>query len=316
MLIHGDKKAWLDRTVVFLFLGLLPVALGACGGTVTSDEESSLDESAEKCLGGSRAQYLGIGDSIAFGDNGFIPYTAQARPNDRPFVGYPDLVGRELFHGQYQNTGCPGETSASFLDASAPDNGCQALKKDAPRSLHVRYTGAQLDQALSMIAANKRLKAITLSISGNDLLLLQKACIAATPTDPAAITTCISTKLPDAVTRAGQNVGKIWAAIRAVGFQGELIYVAQYSTDYGNPLFVQAFSAMNSALATATTAVGGKVADVFTAFSKASEPFQGNACSAGLLIKNPEKNAQPACDMHPSRKGRELIADTVEALFR
>ncbi len=316
MVRDGQIKVWLEKISVLALMGLLTAALGACGGTVLEDEENALDDTAEKCLGEkSKVSYLGIGDSIAYGDNAFIPYTAEARASDRPFVGYPDLVGKELFHRQYVNTACPGETTGSFLDVNVRDNGCQWIKNNT-RSLHLKYSGSQLDKALSVIkASRKRLQAITLSICGNDLLLIQKDCTQATPDDPAAILACIQAKIPPAVVLAGQNVEKIWAAIRGAGFRGELIYVAQFSSDYRNPLYVQAFTAMNQILSEVTTKAGGKIADGFSAFSKAAEPFGGDPCAAGLLVPNPDPNGQPACDFHPSRKGQQLLADTVESLF-
>src|SRR5882724_11111858 len=56
---------------------------------------SSSDSAAPKA----GVQYLAVGDSIAYGDNGFIAHTADARPDPGVYVGYPDLVGMERYDG-------------------------------------------------------------------------------------------------------------------------------------------------------------------------------------------------------------------------
>ena len=40
------------------------------------------------------------------------------------FLGYPELLGSEL-HLNVVNPACPGETSASLIDATAQSNGCE-----------------------------------------------------------------------------------------------------------------------------------------------------------------------------------------------
>ncbi|HEY1532650.1 MAG TPA: hypothetical protein VGF76_01485, partial [Polyangiaceae bacterium] len=82
-------------------------------------------------------EYLAVGDSIAYGDNGFIDHTAEARPDPSVFIGYPDLVGAEVYDGRYINLGCPGATTGSFSSLDEDDNGCHAIQTDNPSILHV-----------------------------------------------------------------------------------------------------------------------------------------------------------------------------------
>src|ERR1700710_989392 len=85
--------------------------LSACSSSDSNDGTST-----------TTVRYLGLGDSIAYGENGFVPYTKEARPNGDAFVGYPDLLGRQDFGGQYANLGCPGATTDSFLSLAGEDN--------------------------------------------------------------------------------------------------------------------------------------------------------------------------------------------------
>ena len=65
--------------------------------------------------------YLALGDSVPFG------YFGNAGPrylDPDNFVGYPELVADDL-RLRLLNASCPGETTASFIDADAQSNGCQ-----------------------------------------------------------------------------------------------------------------------------------------------------------------------------------------------
>jgi GDSL-like Lipase/Acylhydrolase family len=127
----------------------------------------SSDDTASSTSG---VRYLGLGDSIAYGENGFVPYTAEARPNGDAFVGYPDLLGREVFDDHYANLGCPGATTNSFSSLDGEDNGCRDFQANWLNTLHVPYTTTEADKAEEILAMND-LQAVTLSIGGNDLLV-------------------------------------------------------------------------------------------------------------------------------------------------
>src|SRR5450756_2687291 len=117
--------------------------------------------------------YLALGDSVPFGYN---PLLVKPGVDPSVFVGYPQLAAN-LFRPKLKvfNASCPGETSGSLIDVTAPDNGCQFYRQYIG-ALHVSYQGSQLQYAESYVAANPRTKFVSLMIGANDLLLIQKEC--------------------------------------------------------------------------------------------------------------------------------------------
>jgi hypothetical protein len=256
-------------------------------------------------------QYLAVGDSIAYGDNGFIDHTAAARPDPSVFVGYPDLVGPEVYGGHYINLGCPGATTGSFSSLDEDDNGCRAIQTDNPSILHVSYTTTQADKAEEYVSMND-LKLLTVSLGGNDLLLLLSSCTALTPDDANAALNCAIAKLPATLTAGATNLAALLKRFTDEGFKGKLVYVNLYSTSPAGDSTTLAISLWNSKMKSVVTDAGGIVADAFTAFTDAAKASDGDPCAAGLLIPNPVDGAMPACDVHPSDTGKRLLADTVE----
>jgi lysophospholipase L1-like esterase len=262
--------------------------------------------------------YLALGDSIAFG---YDPTVAIPAPDK--FTGYPEIVAQleHLLQSKKEvNAACPGETSGSFLNVLAPDNGCNGLNGfKAKIGLHTSYTDyteSQASFAAAALANNKHINLVTLSIGGNDLLLLQQKC-ASTTTNTLAFDNCVSTDLnsPTGTLAAyGANLGTILGAIRA-NYQGTLIVMKSYapSTD---PLFIQAIEALNQVMVTVANTPHAnfdvKFADGFTAFQIASAPFGRDPCRAGLLIRtSPPLTSPLVCDVHPSPIGRDILALTV-----
>lgn len=298
---------------------LLAIALVGCSSASTEDADvTDSNAAALACDFTPQSLYLGIGDSIAYGQNGFIPYNAE-RPSESTFVGYPDLLGNAAFFGRYKNLGCPGESTASFFDVTAPDNGCKLIKQYAPTTLHVSYQVDQSDEVLALLATN-RVQLVTISLGGNDLLLVQQSCVAKTPTDPAAIAACLGAEAPAAIGNAAANVGRIFTTLRTSGYRGQIVYVNLYATNASDPTAAGPIAAFNGAMQAAATAANSsananvKVADAFTPFANASKAFGGDACAAGLLIPNPVQPVpagQPACDIHPTRAGARLLAKSV-----
>src|SRR5262252_3420210 len=87
-----------------------------------------------------KGRLLALGDSIAFGFNPFGDFT-----KDKNFSGYPEALKSDF---SVKNASCEGETTKSFFDSTAPDNGCRAYKSTYP--LHVNYGSnvTQMDYAL------------------------------------------------------------------------------------------------------------------------------------------------------------------------
>jgi lysophospholipase L1-like esterase len=242
--------------------------------------------------------YLALGESISFG---YDPTVAVPTPDK--FTGYPEVVANILQLSQSRkevNASCPGETSGSFLLFGAPDNGCQGFKNAF--GLHTNYAGSQLNFAVSQLQTNRHINLVTLSIGGNDLLLLEQQCSTA-PSFPV----CVNANLPGVLQSFAQNLAQILTALRAQGnYNGTLILMKQYSPS-ADPLFVQVVGALDQVMVQVGTPFGAKFADGFGAFQLASALFHGDPCQAGLLIRL----SPTACDVHPSPAGRDLLAATV-----
>lgn len=253
--------------------------------------------------------YLALGDSIAFGfDPTLLPTTPnQPLPTPDQFIGYPEEVAQSehlLQSKKEVNASCPGETSGSFLTLGALDNGCQGFKTEI--GLHTAYTGTQGGFAVSELASNKHINLVTLSIGGNDLLLLQQHCA----NDTRGFAACVSADLNSpagTLARFAGNLAAILGTIRA-SYQGTLILMTSYTPSV-DPLFVQAIIALNQVMVNVGSQFGVKFADGFTAFQIASAPFQYDPCKAGLLI---QLSTNPLiCDVHPSPIGVDILAQTV-----
>ena len=274
-------------------VGFLALGLAACGsaGIDPGDEYSSSDSEEFRLR---RIKYLALGDSIAFGFNPLV--APPGAPSS--YRGYPEVIGT-IFPHSVTNAGCPGETSGSLLSAAAPDNGCRNWK--AAFSLHADYDTTQIAFAQSYIAANRDTKFVSINIGANDLLLVQKKCAG----DPL----CIQAALPGILAAYGQNLGATFTLLRAAGFTGKFVALTTYATNYNDPLSVGALTALNNVTAQVTAAFGGVVADGFGTFRFFANKAGGDSCAAGLLIKLPDAT----CDIHPSPKGRDILAVSVVA---
>jgi lysophospholipase L1-like esterase len=282
---------------------------------------------AAPVFGANNFTYLALGDSVPFGMNvTLLPPYSQQTPKPAEFIGYPEAVAAAE-HVAELNASCPGETSGSFLNTSVLDNGCNSphivpLPTEGLTpvtippfkttfGLHTNYTGAQMDFALSQLAANRKIDLVTLSIGANDGLLVLpqlEQCGA----DPG----CASTVLAPVLRSFGMNLAQILARIRAQ-YQGTLILMTYYSPSPSLDSFVEALNSVIIQVAMQVSAIPGfaaiTIADGFTAFQNASASFNHDACLAGLLIPLPPSpyNTLP-CDIHPSALGRDLLASLVE----
>jgi hypothetical protein len=275
-------------------LAALALGCGSKAGDEQSPEATSTQASAVEDEHHHAHRHLALGDSVPFGSNPLVD------PNDTDdFVGYPEVVARRTDQ-VLTNASCPGETSGSLLDTSQPDNGCQAWRAAHP--LHVRYSGSQIAFAVDFLETH-RTELVTLFVGPNDLFLLQHECAL----DPATALQCELSGLPGVVARYGENVAAIFGDIARTGFRGQVVAVTAYSLDYRSALDTQAAAAINSVLAQLTAEFGFTLADGFAAFKRVAARAGGDTCGAGLLIRL----ADDTCDVHPSRRGRDLLAKTV-----
>jgi len=273
---------------------LLLVAAG-CAAPINGEDQGEAAQNSAQAL--SQGKLLALGDSIAFGYNPFGNFTKQNN-----FVGYPETFKSEM---AVKNASCPGESSSSFLSASAPDFGCRSYKANYP--LHVNYAGAatQMEYAVARLTGDDIDKPtlVTLNISGNDIFLLQRSC--ASDPNPAQ---CFANGAPTLIGTVAHNVATILGNIRATGYQGRLVYMTLYATDYSNPSAVQFLLALNGTVANVARQFGAQIADGFTAFKTAAGNL--SPCAAGLLIPTPT-NPQ-LCDVHPTLEGQQVLAQSID----
>jgi hypothetical protein len=264
--------------------------------------------------------YLALGDSVAFGYNAVD--AVKDPTNLRAFVGYPELTTWAGFLSPrpVSNASCEGETSGSFIDVTAPDNGCHAWRA-AGDAMHVTYASAsesQLTFALKFLATHPDTATVSIGIGANDLLVIRNACAASfnPATDPnyvSDVTNCELSQVPAAIGKAAQNIGTIAGAIRASGYKGQLVLVTYYAENYSNPsdptlLSIAGLDQAMVKVAQAYPQLDLSIARGFSSFAEvATLVGGGDACKAGLLYKLPDGT----CDEHPSREGQALLAVAV-----
>jgi lysophospholipase L1-like esterase len=275
---------------------LLLSSLCAVGSGCLSETDESAEADVEARLGAlKKGQLLALGDSIAFGYSPFGDFTKEHK-----FKGYPEALKSEF---KLENSSCPGETSASFLDATAPDNGCRSYRGAYP--LHVEYgdEATQMDFALARVTSDEPKDVptlITLNISGNDIFLVQDECAPAE--DPDA---CFAAAAPALIGSIATNVATILGNLRAAEYTGPITYMNLYSVDYSNPSTLGFLDALNSNVSATARMFGAKIADAFGAFQEAAG--SESPCDAGLLLVDPAGG----CDFHPSADGQEVLAQSV-----
>lgn len=263
------------------------------------------------------SDYLALGDSVSFGYRESTTVPAPDYSSAANFVGFPEDVASALgLH--LANASCPGETSSSFLSASAQSNGCEnhvsatgGLAPGGYRTLyplHASYTGSQMDYALRYLKAHPRTSLITLMIGANDGFICQE------------ITTdqCLSpTELAPVLTTVTKNVATILHGLRVTAqFKGQIVLVNYYSTDYSNALASAGSQAINQAMDKGGAGFKVEIANGYAAFSQAAQYSAGNTCNAGLLTQlyTGSPSTMTGCGVHPSVGGQAILAQTVESI--
>jgi len=264
---------------------------------------------AALCIGGTAAaderdQALVLGDSVTFA---YIASAGFAYINPDNFVGFADRLDNRVLDAV--DAGCPGETTGSFLSATAPDNGCRDFRSHFP--LHVAYASTQLEFATSYLREHRRVHLVTITLGANDGFLLEASCAA--QADPAA---CIEAGVPALLATVAGNMQAILGDLRAAGYYGAIVITNYYSLDYSDGPATGLTALLNQAIAAPAAAYGATVADLFTAFKSVAvnAAFGGKTCNTGLL--NASAQNQLLCDVHPSQSGHQLIAKTIVQALR
>ena len=276
---------------------LAAAGLAACSSDDSDDggaASSSASGSAASSSAAEEPTYLALGDSVPFG---YIGNDPDGYADQNAFVGYPDLVGEDEGFTVVSTT-CPGETTASFLDEAAESNGCTNRRGEGPGyrdayPLHVDYQGAQMDEAVRVLQDTDDVELVTLQIGANDGFICADTPGCATVEGITAVAQTVQT-----------NVDTILAEVRdRGGYDGQILVVQYYATDYSDALTTFALGKINDALAAAAQAHDADVVSGFDAFRPAAEAAGGSSIAAGLVYPH---------DVHPTPQGQRLLADAVE----
>ncbi len=289
----------------------LSCAIAACSGAGGGTDEAGQEV-------GNAPHILALGDSMAFGWDPLLqPDPTKVVASN--YRGYAELLGAR--HGYVvDNASCPGEASGSFIDANQSDNGCRANR--AAYRMHLdwdSYVGHHVGTQLELVetylqrsvAAGTPPKLITMSLGGNDLLLLQKACQLPGPLKGG----CELVRLPFFAHGFEEHIESIFAAIESSGYRGPVAVLTTYAPDYNDHIANLGLGAFNDKL---REAVGHAkddhpdlhivVADGYAAFKEHADKVGGKTCATGLLIKLPDGS----CDIHPTQLGHQVLAQAIE----
>jgi lysophospholipase L1-like esterase len=250
--------------------------------------------------------YLALGDSVTFGYEEATVTPAPDYPDAASFVGYPELLGSEL-HMNVVNAACPGETSSSLIDNTAPSNGCENTPGKGnvgyrtAYPLHTGYSGSQLAFAVSYLKKHKNVRLVSLMIGANDFFLCEE-----TTADG-----CSSiVEQSNALESISKNVHTIVSEIRnKAHYNGQLAIVNYYST---SPAENAQLPLLNGAVDSGAKGFHVETADGFGAFQTADAHSGGNPCTAGLLTQL----SGGGCGIHPSYAGQSLLALALEKVVR
>jgi lysophospholipase L1-like esterase len=280
-----------------LLAGVLPIAVASA---ITAKPSQAVTRTTPLTRG---SEYLALGDSVTFGyqEPAVLPTPDFARSST--FLGYPEQMGKQL-HLKVTNPSCPGETSASLINASAPSNGCEnAYRKNYP--LHVRYSGSQLTFAISFLKQHPQVKLVSLMIGANDLFRCQS--ITADHCQSKAEQRATLVKI-------SANVRYILSAIRnRAHYNGQLAILNYYSLNYTSALVNGESIELNQAMDSAARPFHVVIADGYAKFKAASFRFGNQPCLAGLITQT---GAYGSCGVHPTYAGQALLAEAVIQAIR
>jgi lysophospholipase L1-like esterase len=253
--------------------------------------------------------YLALGDSVTFGyeEQQVVPTPNYADASS--FTGYPELLGSEL-HLTVANAACPAETSSSLVDSTAQSIGCENTPGKGNVGyrtmfpLHVKYSGSQLDYAVSYLKKHKNVRLVSLMIGANDFFLCQETTAdhCATLPEEAAVGATIA-----------KNVKTILSSIRnKAHYGGQIAIVNYYSLDYSNALDSSQSQLLNTTQDAAAKPFHVIIADGFGELQAAAAHSGGNSCTAGLLTQL----STGGCGIHPSYAGQSLLAQALEKAIK
>ena len=250
------------------------------------------------------SRYLALGDSVTFGYEESSVVPAPNYKDAASFANYPQILGQE-YHLNVANASCPGETSSSLINTSAPSNGCENNPAHSSSNyrtlfpLHVSYSGSQLAYALSYLHGHGNVRLVSLMIGANDFFVCQETTSdhCASSAEQAATSATVT-----------KNVKTILSAIRnRAHYNGQIVVVNYYSLNYASAAINAESQLVNRAQDAGTQGFHVEFADGFGEFQAGALHSGGNSCTAGLLTML----SAGGCGVHPSYSGQGLLAQAV-----
>lgn len=253
--------------------------------------------SAQATDGHDRARgYIALGDSVTFG---FSPLLADPWIPEQ-FVGYPEIIGRRTGR-PVTNLGCPGQTAQALVSLTAIDNGCFDARAQASEAgfslLHADYPGTQLAAALTAVRSATPPSLISVQGGGNEVVICELSGVP----DPQQ---CMNDYMP----RVSASLRRVVNQLRGAGYRGRIVLVSYYLV----PGLEAPLRRLNETIARTARAEDVAFADASARFDAYARDHGGDLCAAGLLIALPDGS----CDLHPTRTGQDLFADSVLAAAR
>lgn len=242
---------------------------------------------------GAEIPYLALGDSVPYG------WDVVTQPDTSPpdaHVGYPEVLGQRS-PLVVTNASCPGETSTSFVDATAPFNNCDVVRTYI--GLKADWGAAtQLEYAVAFLTAHPDTGLVTLQMGANDVMDCQN--------DP--VDGCTPAEFAGVLSTIAQNYVISLATMRATGYDGPIALMSYYVLDYADPTWVavgQAWAGMLQSIADSGAFGDVVVANGYGAFERLAADHDGDPCAAGLIL--PQEGEPDPCNIHPTPFGDQAL---------
>lgn len=243
---------------------------------------------------GPNQYYLALGDSITYGYQAYKH--AAGLPPSAFDTGYVDMFAKHLRAIQpaitVVNYGCPGESTRSFRKGPCP-------WIESGEQLHDRFTGRQLDAALSFLREHPgEVSPITVSLWGNNVREFSAAC--------EGDATCIETGAFKFIDDLSNDLAKILRALRKEAPDADIIVTGGWdpfidALEFVDPLF----QLLNLSMAATAAAEQVRFANPFPLFNPQGDLQREieHLCAVLLLCT--------LNDSHPSDVGYQLLGDLV-----
>jgi lysophospholipase L1-like esterase len=248
--------------------------------------------------------YLALGDSLAFGYQGYKDGHLQQPPQpfdpnafttgyDRDFLALLQQVKPTI---QEVNYACPGETTSTFIHGD-----CLYHNTLNPFPLHNNYpiTESQLQVAVEFLFKHRdQVSPITFNLGSNDENVLIDQC--KVQADPAP---CIAQGFPTVLQTAKANFTTILRALRFAAPHSKILVIQTPQAMQLIPGVEALADQMNATIQAAAQSIHATVVDAHSGFTQAS------LCQLTLYcITN-------GADFHPSDAGYTYIATQVWSAF-